>query len=180
MRGNKLEINFKEAAGNLHKNSVTNTQALNLNDMKKPIHFIGIGGIGMSALARILLARGMKVSGSDKADSKLLEELKEKGAEIHIGHTDSNINGAGAVVVSTAITESNPELKEARKQNLPVMHRSQLLSLLTKGTKLIGVSGTHGKTTTTGMLAQLLVDGDLDPRLAPIRDLEKDNILSLR
>lgn len=117
----------------------------------------------MSALARILLARGKKVSGSDRSESVIIDELTSRGAEIAIGHQSKNVNGAGCVIVSTAITEDNPELVEARKANLPVIHRSELLSLLTRGKKLIGVSGTHGKTTTTGMLAQILVDGEVDP-----------------
>ena len=162
-RGNKLEVNLTHAAGNLQNNLVSNSQSLDIQNNKKPFHFIGIGGIGMSALARILLARGLKVSGSDRAGSEILDELKDMGASIHVGHKNSNVNGAGVVVVSTAITDDNPELVEAKKNNLPILHRSQLLAHLTEGKRLIGVSGTHGKTTTTGMLAQVLVDGDLDP-----------------
>ncbi len=158
-----MEVNLSEAAGNLQNNLVETPKLIELNDINGPIHFIGIGGIGMSALARILLARDFKVSGSDRADSDILAELKELGAAIHIGHRGSNLNGCGAVVVSTAITEDNPEMIQARANNLPVLHRSQMLALLTRGRDLIGVSGTHGKTTTTGMLAQVLVDGKLDP-----------------
>lgn len=158
-----MEVNLTNAAGNLQNKIASNSQSVDIQNTNKPFHFIGIGGIGMSALARILLARGKKVSGSDRADSEILQELRDMGASIHVGHNKSNVNGACAVVVSTAITDENPELVEAKKNNLPIMHRSQLLVELTKGKKLIGVSGTHGKTTTTGMLAQVLVDGDLDP-----------------
>ena len=158
-----MEVNLSEATGNLQNNLVTNSQSINTNSIKGPVHFIGIGGIGMSALARILLAKGVEVSGSDRANSELLEELESKGAKIFIGHQASNIKGSGAVVVSTAITEDNPEMVEALAAKIPVIHRSQMLALLTQGHKLLGVSGTHGKTTTTGMLAQILVDGGLDP-----------------
>lgn len=117
----------------------------------------------MSALARLALARGKKVSGSDKKASEITDELKELGADIHIGHDVSNFSSAGCLVVSTAIAADNPELVKAKSLNVPVIHRSQMLAELTRGKKLVGISGTHGKTTTTGMVAQVLIDGGLEP-----------------
>ncbi len=136
---------------------------INLENLSGNAHFIGIGGIGMSALARILLARGFRVSGSDRQESTTAVELAELGARITLGHQAENVNGAGAVVVSTAIAPDNPELLAAQERSLPVWHRSALLAALTAGHKLIAVSGTHGKTTTTGMVAQVLLDAGLDP-----------------
>ncbi len=136
---------------------------INLSHTTGTVHLIGIGGIGMSALARLLLARGVAVSGSDRAENTTSAELAELGARISIGHEANNIDGASSVVVSTAITQDNPELQEAKRRNLPVYHRSQLLSALTDGHKLIAVSGTHGKTTTTGMVAQVLLDASYEP-----------------
>lgn len=129
------------------------------------VHFIGIGGIGMSALARLLLARGKKVSGSDKEASPITEELASLGARIFIGHDAKNVEGAGVIVVSTAITDANPELKAARNKGLGVLHRSDVLRALTLKKKLLAVSGTHGKTTTTGMLAQIYLDSGLEPEV---------------
>jgi len=137
--------------------------SIQLDAVKGTIHFIGIGGIGMSALARLLVARGVAVSGSDKEASPITDELKRMGATIYVGHDAKNVEGAGLVAVSTAITDSNPELAAARAKKLPVLHRSDVLRLLTAGKKVIAVSGTHGKTTTTGMLAQVFLDAELEP-----------------
>lgn len=117
----------------------------------------------MSALARLALAEGKDVSGSDKADSPLLDELRQKGATIFLGHSAENVRDAALLVVSTAITSENPEAVEAAQRQIPIIHRSAMLAHLTRGKKLIGISGTHGKTTTTGMVAQILIDGELDP-----------------
>lgn len=119
----------------------------------------------MSALARLLLARGKKVSGSDKQASEITDELQQLGADIHIGHAVNNFVSAGCLVISTAIAGDNPELLKAKELNIPIVHRSEMLAELTRGKKLIGVSGTHGKTTTTGMIAQTLIDGALDPSI---------------
>lgn len=134
-----------------------------LDAVKDPIHFIGIGGIGMSALARLMMARGRRVSGSDKAESPITQELKDLGARIHIGHDAAHVGDAGAIVVSTAITMENPERAAAQKRALPVFHRSDVLSWLAESSRAIAVSGTHGKTTTTGMIAQVFIDSGLDP-----------------
>lgn len=128
-------------------------------------HFIGIGGIGMSALARLLLARGKKVSGSDKEDNEITRELRGLGATTFVGHDARNVENAGVVIVSTAITDNNPELKQAKTRGLQILHRSDLLRALTASKKLLAVSGTHGKTTTTGMLAQVLIDSGLEPEV---------------
>lgn len=134
-----------------------------LESLTGTIHFIGIGGIGMSALARLLLARGRKVSGSDKQESPITDELKELGAVIHVGHKATNVNGACAVIVSTAITGDNPEYAQAASLKLPTYHRSELLAYLSSKQNVIAVSGTHGKTTTTGMISQVFLDCGQDP-----------------
>ncbi|HEY9784830.1 MAG TPA: UDP-N-acetylmuramate--L-alanine ligase [Candidatus Obscuribacterales bacterium] len=136
---------------------------LDLEQLPEPVHFIGIGGIGMSALARLLIRHGKKVSGSDKCGGAIIDELVGMGARIFIGHKASNAVDAGSVVVSTAIVKDNPELEYARGANLPVWHRSDILSALTARSRLIAVTGTHGKTTTTGMVAQVLIEGGVDP-----------------
>jgi UDP-N-acetylmuramate--alanine ligase len=128
------------------------------------VHFVGIGGIGMSALARLLLGRGIKVSGSDKSANPITEELAALGATVFIGHQAGNLSDStAAIVVSTAITKDNPELAAAGERSLPVWHRSQVLFALGRQYRLIAISGTHGKTTTTGMMAQVLLDNGLDP-----------------
>ncbi len=158
-----MEINVSSREGALPKNPITSSSKIHLEDIHAPIHFVGIGGIGMSALARLLLARGKKVSGSDKQASEITEELQQLGADIHIGHGVNNLAHPGCLVISTAIANDNPELIKAKELKIPIVHRSEMLSELTRGKKLIGVSGTHGKTTTTGMIAQTLIDGELDP-----------------
>ncbi|MBY0360147.1 MAG: UDP-N-acetylmuramate--L-alanine ligase [Candidatus Obscuribacterales bacterium] len=136
---------------------------IELNSLTGAVHFIGIGGIGMSALARILLAQGRSVSGSDKQASPITEELQSLGATIYIGQQASNVEKASAIVISTAITGDNPEYAQATARKLPIFHRSDMLAAICAGSKVIGVSGTHGKTTTTGMVAQVLLDCGLDP-----------------
>jgi UDP-N-acetylmuramate--alanine ligase len=127
------------------------------------IHLVGIGGIGMSAIARLLLAQGKTVSGSDRQASEITQSLANMGATIYLGHAESNVYSAAALVVSSAITPDNPELTWALNHNLPIWHRSRVLAALSKGQKLIAISGTHGKTTTTGMIAQMLIDCGLNP-----------------
>lgn len=140
-------------------------QVVELDSISGNIHFIGIGGIGMSALARLLLSRGKKVSGSDKEGNPITDELRSLGATIHIGHDAKNVEGASVIVVSTAITDANPEIKTARTRALPIVHRSDVLRALTSTKKVLAVSGTHGKTTTTGMLAQVFMDSGLEPEI---------------
>ncbi len=136
-----------------------------LNTIKGRLHFIGIGGIGMSALARLILGRGIAVSGSDKQGNPITDELIKLGAKINIGHAANNAEGAAGVAISTAITKDNAELNWAKGNNIPIWHRSQILAALTHGQKLVAVSGTHGKTTTTAMIGKLFIDGGLDPSI---------------
>src|SRR5579859_830535 len=127
------------------------------------VHFTGIGGAGMSGIARIMLARGVKVSGSDAAASDLLTALAGQGAEVYVGHGAANIDGADTLVVSTAIREDNPELAEAHRRGLRVLHRAAALASVMLGRRGIAVAGTHGKTTTTSMLTTILRHGGADP-----------------
>lgn len=127
------------------------------------IHFIGIGGYGMSALAQVMLILGHKVSGSDLKESPLTVRLAAQGAEIKLGHSRDNLGNCGLVVFSTAIPADNVEMREAADRNLPLWHRSELLAGLINERYGIAVAGTHGKTTTTSMLALLLAEGGLDP-----------------
>ncbi|GAA4041278.1 UDP-N-acetylmuramate--L-alanine ligase [Nonomuraea soli] len=127
------------------------------------VHFIGIGGAGMSGIARILLKRGVKVSGSDARGSDMVAELRELGAVVHIGHAASHIRDIDTVVVSTAIRDSNPELGEALKQGLRVIPRAAALASVMAGRTGVAVAGTHGKTTTTSMLTVALQKCGADP-----------------
>jgi UDP-N-acetylmuramate--alanine ligase len=161
-----LEIDAASCAQTQHEQSVGQTLTkFDLENIDGPIHFVGIGGIGMSAIARLLLAKGRAVSGSDQAESPITQELSELGAKIFIGHQAANMKDAAALVVSTAITNANPEYVFAQDHNLPICHRSDLLSMLSKTSKMIAISGTHGKTTTTGMVGQILLDCGLDPAI---------------
>lgn len=145
------------------KQAALQMNELKLDNLAEPVHFIGIGGIGMSALARLLLREGKAVSGSDKAAGEITNELAELGAKIFIGHQAENVADAGCLVISTAIVKENPELSAACAKNLPVFHRSQMLAAIASKSKMVAVTGTHGKTTTTGMVSQVLIDGGLDP-----------------
>lgn len=127
------------------------------------LHLVGIGGSGISAIARVLLGRGFAVSGSDREENDQTRALKEEGAMITVGHHANNINGADAVIISSAIPHDNPEVTEARRLGIPVFKRSDFLGFLMAGFTGIAVAGTHGKTTTTGMIAQILMDSGLDP-----------------
>jgi UDP-N-acetylmuramate--alanine ligase len=127
------------------------------------VHFVGIGGAGMSGIARIMLERGIPVSGSDAKDSDLLAELREMGATTHVGHATEHLGDAATVVVSTAIRETNPELAAARERGLLVLHRAAALASLMAGRRSVAVAGTHGKTTTTSMLTVALQHAGADP-----------------
>jgi len=145
--------------------NLTASHTVNLDNIAGPVHLAGIGGIGMSALARLLLQTGKKVSGSDKQESPITDELKALGATIFIGHEAHNLKDAGALVISTAITAGNPELEEAKRRELPIWHRSQLLAYLAKDDKLVAVTGTHGKTTTSAMVGQVMINCGMDPTI---------------
>src|SRR6201996_6465180 len=130
------------------------------------VHFAGLGGAGMSGIARIMLARGIAVSGSDARDSALLGELRALGAGVHIGHAAAHLGGLGpedTLVVSSAIRADNPELAEATRRRMRVMHRAAALASVMAGRRVIAVAGTHGKTTTTSMLTTVLRDCGADP-----------------
>src|SRR5271154_6007728 len=130
------------------------------------VHFVGLGGAGMSGIARIMLARGISVSGSDAMPSALLEELVELGASAHIGHASGNLGSLGAgdtLVVSSAIRADNPELTEATRRGMRVLHRAAALASVMAGRRVIAVAGTHGKTTTTSMLTTVLRECGADP-----------------
>ena len=127
------------------------------------VHFTGIGGAGMSGIARIMIARGVTVSGSDSAGSDLLASLAALGADVHAGHAAANVAGADTVVVSSAIRPGNPELAEAHARGLRVLHRAAALASLMLGRRGAAVAGTHGKTTTTSMLTTALRHCGADP-----------------
>ena len=128
-----------------------------------PVHFIGIGGIGMSGIAEVLHTLGFKVQGSDAADNANVQRLREKGIQVFVGHDQVNLGEARVVVVSSAIKPTNPELAAARERFLPVVRRAEMLAELMRFKSAIAVGGTHGKTTTTSMVAALLDAGGLDP-----------------
>ena len=128
-----------------------------------PIHFVGIGGIGMSGIAEVLVNLGYTVQGSDASESGNVARLREKGVKVSIGHKAENVDGADVVVVSTAIKRDNPELMAARAQRIPVVRRAEMLAELMRLKSCVAIGGTHGKTTTTSMVAALLDGGNLDP-----------------
>jgi UDP-N-acetylmuramate--alanine ligase len=128
-----------------------------------PIHFIGIGGIGMSGIAEVLLNLGYAVQGSDAAENANVLRLRKKGAIVSIGHRPENLGDAEVVVVSTAIKRDNPELAHARELRLPVVRRAEMLAELMRLKQSVAIAGTHGKTTTTSLVATLLEAGGFDP-----------------
>lgn len=127
------------------------------------VHFIAIGGSGMNGIASVMLAEGIPVSGSDRQDSKYLRSLEAQGARVYVGHRAEQLGDATTVVASSAIRDSNPELAEARRRGLRVLHRSAALGSLMLGRRGIAVAGTHGKTTTTAMIAHVLSGCGFDP-----------------
>jgi UDP-N-acetylmuramate--alanine ligase len=128
-----------------------------------PVHFVGIGGIGMSGIAEVLANLDYTVTGSDVADSANVKRLRDKGIAVAVGHRAENIDGADVVVVSSAIRADNPELVAARARRLPVVRRAEMLAELMRLKRCVAIAGTHGKTTTTSMVAALLDGGNLDP-----------------
>lgn len=128
------------------------------------VHFIGVGGVGMSGIARVAHDQGIRVSGSDLRSSRYTDQLVEAGIQVFIGHDAANIaEDVDVVVVSTAILENNPELREAKRRGLPIWHRAKMLAALGRGLDTLAVAGTHGKTTTSSMLASVLDGIGLDP-----------------
>jgi UDP-N-acetylmuramate--alanine ligase len=143
-------------------------------DLSAPrrVHLVGVGGAGMSGLARLLLARGHAVTGSDRQESATLAALRALGADVWAGHDAAGLGEADLVAASTAIRADNPELAEARRRGLPVLRRARLLALLMEGSIGLAVAGTHGKTTTTAMAAAILRAAGLDPSWAVGGDLQ--------
>jgi UDP-N-acetylmuramate--alanine ligase len=128
-----------------------------------PIHFVGIGGIGMSGIAEVLINLGYTVQGSDASDNANVKRLREKGAKVSIGHKAENLDGAEVLVVSSAIKRDNPELVAAREKRLPVVRRAEMLAELMRLKSCVAIAGTHGKTTTTSLVAALLDAANFDP-----------------
>jgi len=129
------------------------------------LHFVGIGGIGMSGLAKIFLQLGCRISGSDKKETDITEKLQQQGATIYKGHKREQIEGADVVVLSSAIKASNPEIKEARKRGIPLISRGELVAQIVNLKESVVVAGTHGKTTTTALVAELLLNNKKDPTI---------------
>src|SRR6202045_2794472 len=128
-----------------------------------PVHFVGIGGIGMSGIAEVMVNLGYMVQGSDQSESANVKRLRDKGVKISIGHSAENLTGVRVVVVSSAIKPDNPELVAARAERLPVVRRAEMLAELMRLKSCVAIAGTHGKTTTTSMVAALLDADGFDP-----------------
>src|SRR6202522_2235629 len=128
-----------------------------------PIHFVGIGGIGMSGIAEVLCNLGYTVQGSDASEGANVNRLRDKGITVTVGHKAENVDGADVLVVSTAIKRDNPELMAARAQRIPVVRRAEMLAELMRLKSCVAIAGTHGKTTTTSLVATLLDAGHFDP-----------------
>jgi len=131
----------------------------------KHLHFVGIGGIGMSGIAEVLLNQGFRITGSDQQDSDLIGRLSDLGAEIIIGHRAENVGAAQVVVYSSAVKPDNVELQEARRRNLPIIPRAEILGELMRMKYGIAIAGTHGKTTTTSMIGAVMTEAELDPTI---------------
>ena len=127
------------------------------------VHFVGIGGIGMSGIAEVLHNLGYQVQGSDQSDNANVQRLREKGITVFVGHSADNLGDTEVVVVSTAIKRDNPELVAAREKFLPIVRRAEMLAEIMRFRNAVAIGGTHGKTTTTSMVATLLEAGGLDP-----------------
>jgi len=129
----------------------------------KRIHFVGIGGAGMGGIAEVLLNEGYQISGSDIGENQVVQRLKKLGATVYIGHARDNVIGASVIVVSTAIDKNNPELLAANAARIPVVRRAEMLAELMRFRHGIAIAGTHGKTTTTSLIASIFAQGQLDP-----------------
>ena len=147
----------------------------------KKLHFVGIGGIGMSGIAELLLNQGFKISGSDINDSKVIQNLKNKGAKIFKGHDSKNLSNADVLVYSSAVKEDNPEIIAAIKKNVPIIRRAEMLGeLIALKETSIGVAGTHGKTSTSSMVGTMLSQARLDPSLVVgglVRNIDTNSLL---
>ncbi|MGI8937118.1 MAG: UDP-N-acetylmuramate--L-alanine ligase [Iamia sp.] len=141
----------------------THTPPLDLGSGPVRIHIVGVGGIGMRPIASVLASMGHRVSGSDMKPSAGLDRLRAQGVEVHVGHTPANMADVDVVAVSTAIPDRNPEVRAAREAGVRVEHRAEVLAAITRVRRTLAVSGTHGKTTTTTMLALILQEAGLSP-----------------
>ena len=126
-------------------------------------HIVGIGGIGMSAIAEVMHTRGYRVQGSDLKDGANLERLRVHGITSQIGHDPGNIKDAAYLVISSAVKPGNPEFEAARERGIPIIRRAEMLAELMRPCATVSITGTHGKTTTTSLIADILKAGDLDP-----------------
>lgn len=135
-----------------------------LENIRK-LHFVGIGGVGMSAIAEVMLDKGYEISGSDLSESEVVQKLRAKGAVIYKGHAAANVEGKDAIVLSSAIHQDNPELVQAKKLGLKIFHRSDILAFLLNAAKGIAVAGAHGKTTTSSMISVVLEHAGVDPTI---------------
>ncbi len=135
-----------------------------LENIRK-LHFVGIGGVGMSAIAEVMLDKGYEISGSDLSDSEVVQKLRAKGATVYKGHDSTNVEGKDAIVLSSAIHQDNPELVQAKKLGLKIFHRSDILAFLLNAAKGIAVAGAHGKTTTSSMISVVLEHAGIDPTI---------------
>ena len=140
-------------------------EQLSLADMGRvrSIHFVGIGGSGMSGIAEVLLNQGFEISGSDLAESKVTERLRSLGVAIFIGHQAEQVEGRDVVVISSAVNDANPEIAAAKERRIPVIRRAEMLGELMRYRFGIAVAGTHGKTTTTSIVASVFGAADRDP-----------------
>ena len=146
-------------------NNSTNSTAAQVPEMRrvKRIHFVGIGGAGMGGIAEVLLNEGYQISGSDIGENQVVKRLRALGATIVIGHQAENVVQASVIVVSTAINSENPELVKAKELRIPVVRRAEMLAELMRFRHGIAIAGTHGKTTTTSLIASIFAQGKLDP-----------------
>jgi UDP-N-acetylmuramate--alanine ligase len=161
-------------SNNMSQNTM-NQSAMNRNTMKtrnakipemrrvKRIHFVGIGGAGMGGIAEVLLNEGYQISGSDIGENPVVKRLVKFGADITIGHAGENVIGASVIVVSTAIDQNNPEIIAAKSERIPIVRRAEMLAELMRFRHGIAIAGTHGKTTTTSLIASIFAEGQLDP-----------------
>jgi UDP-N-acetylmuramate--alanine ligase len=131
----------------------------------KKIHFVGIGGIGMSGIAEILLNQGFEISGSDLMESEITSRLKNLGVTIYNGHSAKNVKDVDVLVYSSAVNQENPEVKEGIERKIPVIKRSEMLAECMRMKYGVGIAGTHGKTTTTSMVGLVLTEGGIDPTI---------------
>ena len=134
-----------------------------MNSKIRRIHMVGIGGAGMSGIAEVLLNQGYEVSGSDMSDSAVVRHLRELGAHVAVGHAAENVGDVQVLVKSTAISDENPELVEARRRNIAIIPRAEMLAELMRLRQGIAIAGTHGKTTTTSLTASIFDTAGLDP-----------------